>query len=117
MINKNKLNIFYLEKFLIPYGEWVAHKDKLPENIWNMIANHANDMRMYGPGCVEPIGLGFVPELGHFLLGSGQGPGVLWMENQQPVDGPYPYDGRPIDYGEIKLDKPFLTEGEAESFL
>lgn len=107
------LNIFYLEKFLISYSEWVDHKDNLPENVWNLIANHIAAIDQWGGGCVEPMGLGYKEETGYFLLGSGQGPGVIWMEKPQPVDGPYPYDGLPIDYGEVKLDRQFLKEREA----
>lgn len=106
------ISVFQLEKRLIPFYEWVNHKDKLPTNIWNMIANHMAAIELYGGGSVGPLGLGFDDELGYYMLASGQGPFVVWMEKPIPVDGPYPYDGKAIDYGDVKLDKLYLSERE-----
>ena len=107
------ISIFELEHYMFPYERWVEHKDNLPDNVWNMIANHISAIDHWGAGCVEPMGLGYREDVGYFLLGAGQGPGVIWVEKPQPISGPYPYDGLPIDYGEVKLDKQFLREREA----
>ncbi len=109
------ISVFELEHYLLPYERWVEHKDNLPNNIWNLIANHIAAIDHWGGGCVEPMGLGYREDVGYFLLGAGQGPSVIWMQKPQPVSGPYPYKGDPKDaeYIEVKLDKQFLKEREA----
>ena len=109
---EGKLNIFYLEKFLLPSYEWINHKEKLPANIWQIIENHLTDIDLYGGGSVGPMGLGYKDDVGYFILFSGQGPGVGWMEKPQPVDGPYPYDGTPFNFGEIKPEKRYMSDFE-----
>ena len=101
-----------MEKFLLPSYEWINHKEKLPANIWQMIENHLTAIDIYSGGCVEPMGLGYKDDIGYFILFSGQGPGVGWMEKPQPVDGPYPYDGTPFNYSEIKPEKRYMSDLE-----
>lgn len=108
------ISIFELERHLVPFYEWINHREHLPSNIWNMLENQFTAIENYGPGCVGPMGLGLDKELGYFILGSGQGPFVIWMEKPVPVSGPYPYSGIPIEYGEVKLDKLYLKEQEAQ---
>ena len=78
------LNIFELEKHGIPYIEWPNHKDKMPPDGWAMIEEEIKHPS-------GPTMLAYKEGVGYYILGFGQGPGVLWMEHPQSVDGPYPY--------------------------
>lgn len=84
--SKKPLNVFELESHGIPFKEWSNHKDKLPQKIWGMLEEEIKNPS-------GPIMLAYKEGVGYYILASGQGPGVVWMENPQRVSGPYPYEG------------------------
>jgi hypothetical protein len=109
-----KVSVFELERCMVPYEDWFLYKDKLPKGVWTLLENHMTDLDNYGMGCVEGLGMGYREDVGHFVLGSGQGPCVVWMEKPQPTSGPYPYNPneKRYDYDDAKPEKKFLTERE-----
>ena len=62
-----------LEKCLIPFHDWEKHKDNIPIERWN-------DINEEGGG---PIGLGYKEDIGYFIMFSGQGPCLGWMEHEE----------------------------------
>lgn len=65
-----------LENYLISTKDWNKYLDKLPKYILDNVINKP-------PECV---GFGHHPELGWFVMGSGQGPCLLWVENDKKKD-------------------------------
>jgi len=79
------LSIFDLEKNgPIPHEETDICKNHVPEKVWEIYMQHIKEG--------YPIIFGLREDVGHYLLSSGQGPFVIWMENPQQVDGPHPYN-------------------------
>lgn len=102
------LDIFELEKHLIDPNDWYDHKDKLDINVWTDLENCLIDPMGSGP-----MGLGYTEETGYYILFSGQGPVVAWMEKPQYVGGTYPFKGEKYDYPKIKPKELYLDEKEA----
>ncbi len=116
-LTKKPLNVFELEQHGIPFEEWCLHKDKLPKGVWALLENHMTDMDNYGPiyglGCMGGTLLGWKEGVGYFIVGSGQGPFMVWMENPQRVSGPYPFEGnKKYDYDDVEPEKKFLNDRE-----
>jgi hypothetical protein len=104
-----KLNIFDLERNgPIPFEEWHAHSKNLPVGVWNFILNNIEER--------FSTMLGYRDDTGYYVLCSGQGPFVMWMEKSQPVNGPYPFNPKPgekrYDYENVKLEKKYLEDNE-----
>jgi hypothetical protein len=103
------MNVFDLEKHLIPPNKWYYHREKLDPNVLQDLENCLIDPWSSGGN----MGLGYTEDTGYYVLFSGQGPGVAWMEKPCAVDGPYPFDGKKYDYPEIKPIELYLSEQEA----
>ena len=64
------MDIFELERNMISFKDW---KKLVPEHIYNeYLAPEVNE------GC--PIGCGYTKETGWFVIGSGQGPFLIFKE-------------------------------------
>ena len=61
------MNVFKLEKYLIPPERW---NGEVP----NFVRDKIN------PEDDSPIGFGYTKETGWFILGTGQGPFLIWKE-------------------------------------
>jgi len=68
---------FEAEKHLIPLSQWRQHLPKMPEEGRAILR-----MEMDGPS--GPTGLAKHPEHGYMILGSGQGPFIIWSEKELP---------------------------------
>lgn len=64
-----KINVFELEKKLI------KHDDFSNYNIPKEVLDIYNDSEESGP-----TGIGYDDEIGFFILGSGQGPFLIWQQ-------------------------------------
>ncbi len=62
--------VCHLERYLISPHDWPDYRDKVPEYILDNVINGP-------PDC---IGFGYCYKLGWFVMGSGQGPCLLWAE-------------------------------------
>lgn len=83
------LNIFDLERNgPIPFHEWDLHPNRIPLDIWNIIQENRKEG--------YPILIGLREDTGYYVLSSGQGPFVVWMEKPQQVDGPHPYNPKQL---------------------
>jgi hypothetical protein len=58
-----------LEMQLIPPDKW---EEKAPEHVYKMAMEYSTG---------GPTGLGWNERIGWFMLGTGQGPYIAWMEN------------------------------------
>jgi len=68
---------FGAEKYLIPRAEWECHLPKMPEEGRKIL-----EEEMAAPS--GPTGLSKHPEHGYLILGSGQGPFIIWSEKELP---------------------------------
>jgi hypothetical protein len=66
------MNLFVLEKELIDPKLWRGLYFKMPQKCKEIV-----------DGPVECIGIGRNKELGWFIMGSGQGPCLLWTEKDE----------------------------------
>ena len=87
------MNIFELEKHLIPFTEW---EEKVPKFVRDMVDLDDG----------QPTGIGYTEKTGWYILGTGQGPFVVWMEKltcercgkeieREETDDPHYPDGKP----------------------
>lgn len=82
MQSKVNVNIFDLERKMIPFEEWNKHIDRFPFEQQEWIRSHQKNPHLEGP-----MGIGFTPETGYYVLFCGQGPGVGWIEKDVKVCG------------------------------
>lgn len=68
-------NVFALEKHLINYNEWLLHENNIPKEKWDILMDKESG----------PTGLGYTDETGYYILGTGQGPFVIWMEKEKSI--------------------------------
>ena len=67
----SQTKVFSLEGNLINPNKWEEHKNNVPPEKWALLHDESG-----------PIGLGFTPETGYYIIASGQGPFVVWMEKE-----------------------------------
>ena len=68
---------FEAEQHLIPPNKWEEALPKLPEEGRKIL-----EEEMVAPS--GPTGLAKHPEYGYMILGSGQGPFIIWSEQELP---------------------------------
>jgi len=74
---------FRLERDLIKRDKWHDRYDSMPPTIREVVDNFNNpDFDPFSYGC--SVGIGHNDEVGWFLLGSGQGPFLLWADGDDP---------------------------------
>jgi hypothetical protein len=81
MVASSRQEMAYsLEPFLIPIAEWNKSEIAriIPEDVRDGITD---DIRN---GC--PVGVGCREDVGYFVLGTGQGPFIIWIENEEGYD-------------------------------
>lgn len=67
------ISVFELEKHLIDPQEWDSLYPDIPDYV-----QQVKDDLSKNPACV---GIGKHSDVGWFVLGAGQGPHILWQEN------------------------------------
>jgi hypothetical protein len=68
---------FRLERDLIPSEQWPKLYKSMPKKIQETVDwINSEDFDMM------PTGIGYNKEVGWFILGCGQGPFVIWIENE-----------------------------------
>ena len=81
----NPRDPFRLERDLIGSDKWAEHYDDMPPTVKEVVNNFRNpDFDPFSYGC--SIGVGHNEEVGWFVLGCGQGPIVLWIEDEGYVN-------------------------------
>jgi hypothetical protein len=79
------LDPFRLERDLIGSDKWSQYYDKMHQTVREVVDNFRNpDFDPFSYGC--SVGVGFNEEVGLFVLGTGQGPFVMWTEDDGYVD-------------------------------
>ena len=67
----SRISIFELEESLIPFEQWEPRLDEMPQECRDVVAD------------IEPgVGIGHRDDTGWFVLCSGQGPFLHWMQNK-----------------------------------
>ena len=74
-------NVFEMENFLIEPKYWDFHYKKMPQKCQNIV----DESKKYDPYTFAqkmggPIGIGYKGDIGFFILGTGQGPHVIFQE-------------------------------------
>jgi hypothetical protein len=80
----NVRNPFRLERDLIGSNKWPQYYEKMHQTVKEVVDNLRNPDFDPCHGC--SIGIGFNEEVGWFVLGCGQGPMLLWTEDEGYVD-------------------------------
>lgn len=75
----NTYNVFELEKSLIPSENWNARYKDMHPKCQDLVREMELDPFSQG----GPIGIGFREDTGWFILCSGQGPFIHWIENDE----------------------------------
>lgn len=80
------INVYKLEKKLIPPNKWNEVPKQLIEEALKQPLNEASKE--------VPLGIGYTEETGWYILMSGQGPFIFWMENEDKGFYSLSQDGR-----------------------
>lgn len=83
------ISVYELERQMISSSEW----DKIPQEAHEMFKEVLHES--LEDACKSgPTGVGYTEETGWFILMSGQGPFIFWMENEDHGSYSMAPDGR-----------------------
>jgi len=84
MTNYKESLAFKLEKHLTPFEQWT---DEMISNFPQDVQDELNYIIRWSRGeekhMPHPTGIGHHPEYGWFCIGAGQGPFIIWVENEK----------------------------------